>query len=159
MLRNLFVDEDGRCWRVGELLKCGSDLPDGFWCLGQTIRLLGEVADESVLELGPDSVHVEAGSNGELQPNPSLDGVEESGRDPVSTGRYGTIVTTAETGWFSEPVAQQIMRRNSHLGRSDDGETHLEQPFDFDDGEIAQRTSSGTGDDDSLGTVVDSILD
>jgi hypothetical protein len=35
----------------------------------------------------------------------------------------------------------------------------LEQPLDLDDGEVAQRTGSGTGNDDSLGSIVDSLLD
>lgn len=48
---------------------------------------------------------------------------------------------------------------DSHLGGSDDGETHLEQPLNLDDGQVAERTSSDTGNDDSLGAVVDSILD
>lgn len=35
----------------------------------------------------------------------------------------------------------------------------LKQPFDLDNGKVAQRTGSGTGNDDSLGSVVDSLLD
>jgi hypothetical protein len=53
---------------------------------------LVEVTDEGVLELGPDAVHVKTGGDGELQPDPGFDWVEETGRDPVSAGRYGTLV-------------------------------------------------------------------
>jgi hypothetical protein len=53
---------------------------------------LVEVTNKGVLELGPDAVHVKTGGDGELQPDPGLDGVEETGRDPVSTRRYGTVV-------------------------------------------------------------------
>ena len=48
---------------------------------------------------------------------------------------------------------------DSHFGRSDDGEALLEQPLDLDDGEVAQRTGSGTGNDDSLGSVLHSSTD
>lgn len=48
---------------------------------------------------------------------------------------------------------------DAHFGRSDDGEALLKQPLDLDDGKVAQRTGSGTGNDNSLGSVVDSLLD
>lgn len=54
--------------------------------------LLAKVADKGVFEFGPDAVHVETARDSELQPDPSFDGVEETGRDPVSTGRCGAIV-------------------------------------------------------------------
>lgn len=54
--------------------------------------LLVEVTDEGVFELGSDAVHVETGGDGELQPDPGLDRVEETGRDPVSASRYSTLV-------------------------------------------------------------------
>lgn len=67
--------------------------PGRFLFLGPYSRAsLVEVTDESVLELGPDAVHVKTGGDGELQPDPGLDWVKETGRDPVSAGRYRTLV-------------------------------------------------------------------
>lgn len=72
--------------------------PRRFLCLEPYSRAsLVEVTDEGVLELGPDAVHVKTGGDGELQPDPGFDWVEETGRDPVSAGRYGPLVAMVST--------------------------------------------------------------
>ena len=48
---------------------------------------------------------------------------------------------------------------HSHLGGSNDGETLSEPLFDLDDGQVAERPCSGTGNDDSLGSVLNSSTD
>lgn len=56
------------------------------------VRSSVDVVDEGVLELASDAGKVKTVGESELQPNPGLDGVEETGSDPVFARRGSAVV-------------------------------------------------------------------